>query len=293
MAGENPCERRRVGDGIGEGALSAAAGASALSLSAPSCCYCGSAAISVAAPLVMSRTAAGTHLSANVPPCMALVEFTGAMTLGATSGVDDDALSGVARIVSYSRADNVYGAPAGQPEVSVYYSVGPRDGGGAPLGPAPLAVGDRGWAFFNAHSGRWELVERDRGPWRFELTSTLSPGGSGTAEIVAWDGIAWTTTGQTITVYDSLDMFGGVAGARGLVTWRSDSQRWEITQIDSCECSAAGPTCINVLTGVSVSGENLVFSRVQLCLPASVTITELTSLSVEGCCGGDGEPTEP
>jgi hypothetical protein len=224
---------------------------------------------------------------------MVLFELTGAMDVGESGGTDDDAVSGTARIVSYSRTDNNYVAPAGQPTFAVYYSVGPRDGGGAPIGPAPLAVGDRGWAFFNAQSGRWELVERDRGPWRFELTGALTPGGSATAELVEWNGSAWVTTGQTISVYDSLEMFGGGAGARGLVFWRGDSQRWEIAQVDSCECSAAEPTCITVLTGVAVVDENLVFTRKQICLPASVTITDLTSLSIEGCCGGGGEPTTP
>ncbi len=47
------------------------------------CCCCGNnAALSVAAPLVMSRSAAGTLLTANVPACMALVEITGAMARG-------------------------------------------------------------------------------------------------------------------------------------------------------------------------------------------------------------------
>lgn len=231
------------------------------------------------------------QLGAHVPPCMALFELVGAMGLGQTGGVDDDAFSGTARIVSYSRADNAYVAPAGQPQIVVYYSVGPRDGSGVPIGPSPLAVGDRGWGFFNAQSGRWELVERDRGPWRFELTGTLSVGGSATAELVAWNGSAWATTGQSITVYDALEMFGGDVGARGLVTWRGDSSRWEIAQIDSCECAAGEPNCITVLTGVSVVDENLIFTRKQICLPASVEISDLSSLAIEGCCG-EGEPTE-
>lgn len=296
MARRNFCERRvSAGEAVGESA--AAGGQAGFDAGAGrDCCCCGpealSAAVSVAPPLVMSRTGAGLHLSANVPPCLALVELTGAMSVGATGGADDDALSGTARIVRYSRADNVYAAPAGEPEIVVYYSVGPRDGSGVPLGPAPLAEGDRGWAFFNAQSGRWELVERDRGPWRFELTGTLSAGGNATAELVAWNGSAWATTGETITVYDALEMFGGAAGARGLVFWRGDSERWEIVQIDSCPCTAEEPTCITVLTGVSVVDENLVFTRKQICLPASVAITDLTSVSIEGCCGG-GEPTPP
>ena len=37
---------------------------------------------------------------------------------------------------------------------------------------------------------------------------------------------------------------------------------------------------------------NLVFTRKQLCLPASVTISDLTNLVVEGCCADDEEPTD-
>jgi hypothetical protein len=256
------------------------------------CCCCGGPpAISVAPPLVLSRTAAGAHLSANVPPCMALVEMTGAMSVGQTGGSDDDSLSGTARIVTYLRSDNTYQAPSGQPEITVYYSIGRRDGGGTPVGPPPLASGDRGWAFFNAQSGRWELVERDRGPWRFELTASLSPGGSAAAELVAWNGSTWEATGEAVTVYDSLDMFGGDDGAWGLAIWCADSQRFEVIQIDSCECSSAELTCITVLTDVSMVEENLIFARKQICLPASVTIADLTSLTIEGCCAGEGGGT--
>ena len=226
---------------------------------------------------------------------MMLVELTEAMSVGQTGGVDDDALSGTARVVTYLRGDNAYDAPAGQAEVTVYYSLGRRDGSGTPVGPPPLASGERGWAFFNAQSGRWELVERDRGPWRFELTASLAPGDSATAEMVAWNGSTWATTGETISVYDSLNMFGGDAGARGLVVWCADSQRWEILQIDSCECSSAELTCITVLTDVSLVDANLVFARKQICLPASVTITDLTALVIEGCCseGGGGTGGTP
>jgi hypothetical protein len=258
---------------------------------AKDCCCCDvGGTISVAPPLVLSRTAAGTHLSANVPPCMVLVEMTGTMSVGQTGGTDDDALSGTASVVAYHRGDNAYAAATELAEITVYYSLG-RQASGTPVGPPPLATGERGWAFFNAQSGRWELVERDRGPWRFELTEPIAAGGSASAELVAWNGSAWATTGESIAVYDSLDMFGGDTGARGMAVWCADSQRWEILQIDSCECSSAELTCITVLTGVSLVDENLVFTRKQLCLPASVTISDLTSISIEGCCAGEGGGT--
>ncbi len=286
MARDNPCGRRRDGGAAGEASLRGVGPAH------DDCCCCGgTAAISVAPPLVMSRTAAGTHLSAIVPPCLMLVELTGAMSVGETGGVDDDAWSGSARIVAYQRADNAYAASTEQADITLYYSLGRQDGG-VPVGPPPLAMGERAWVFFNAQSGRWELVERDRGPWRFELTGSLTPGGSAAAELVAWNGSAWAATGEAITVYDSLDMFGGAAGARGLVFWRADSERWEIAQIDSCECSSAELTCVTVLTGVSMVDANLVFTRKQLCLPASVTVSDLTNVVVEGCCADDEEPTE-
>ncbi len=293
MPRPNPCKPKRRGASDAETTPGGASGAAA-ALAGKTCCCCGGPpAISVAPPLVLLRTATGAHLSANVPPCMTLVEMTGAMAVGQTGGVDDDALSGTARFVTYLRSDNAYDAPAGQPEITVYHSLGRRNGSGTPIGPPPLAAGERGWAFFNAQSGRWELVERDGGPWRFELSAALSPGGSATAELVAWNGSAWATTGESIAVYDSLDMFGGDAGARGLIVWSADSQRWEVTQIDSCECSSAELTCVTVLTGVSMVEENLIFTRKQLCLPGSVTITDLTSLTIEGCCGGGGTPTPP
>ncbi|MEX2187515.1 MAG: hypothetical protein WD875_12005 [Pirellulales bacterium] len=292
MPRPNPCKPKRRGASDAETTSGAANDDAALAGKA-CCCCAGPPTISVAPPLVLSRTASGAHLSANVPPCMTLVEMIGAMSVGQTGGVDDDAISGAARMVTYSRTDNAYDAPAGQPEITVYHSLGRRDGGGTPIGPPPLAIGERGWAFFNAQSGRWELVERDRGPWRFELTGTLSPGGSATAELVAWNGSAWATTGDSITVYDSLAMFGGGAGARGLIVWSADSQRWEIIQIDSCECSSAELTCVTVLTDVSMVDLNLIFTRKQLCLPASVTISDLVSLTIEGCCGSGGTPTPP
>lgn len=63
---------------------------------------------------------------------------------------------------------------------------------------------------------------------RVELTSSLTMGGSATAELVEFDGTDWSTTGTVVTVYDSLGRFEGSNGDRFWVTPKGDSERLEI-----------------------------------------------------------------
>lgn len=66
---------------------------------------------------------------------------------------------------------------------------------------------------------------------RFQLTSSLSPGGSVTAYIRKWNGSALVTDSTyTYTLYDTLNTFSGASGDNCLAQYWPDSSRWEIEQ---------------------------------------------------------------
>lgn len=67
---------------------------------------------------------------------------------------------------------------------------------------------------------------------RFSLYTSLSAGGSATADVMAWTGAAYATTGQQITVYDFLGSFSGVYGDRGYAMKFADRDEWEVVQLE-------------------------------------------------------------
>lgn len=67
---------------------------------------------------------------------------------------------------------------------------------------------------------------------RFELTASLSVGGSAAAKTVRWDGTAYVATSETLTVYDSIAAFTGSIGQQGWCVYMLDSGRWEVMQIE-------------------------------------------------------------
>jgi len=103
-----------------------------------------------------------------------------------------------------------------------------------------------------------------------------------------------TAAAPQIRVYDSATPRDGsgdpigpdpfAVGQRGWAAYSQQSGRWEFIQRDIC---AGATTCINVITGVSKSGANLVFTRKQICLPPSCQITDLVDVSIE-CCEEEG-----
>jgi hypothetical protein len=286
MARPNPCDPKKTAASAG-----AAATTSAHAASHPYCCGCGKQSVAVASPLSLSQTPAGALISATAPPCMALVELISSLQVAETAGVDDDAPSADAQFLVYRRDTNTYVPSSSQPEIRVFHSLARHDGSGAPIGAPPVTSGERAWIYFNAQSGRYELIERPPTATRFQLTGGLSTGGSATATSVAWDGTAWTTTSESLTVYDSMNSFAAPSGSLGVAIWCADSARWEVVQSDHGSCSPGSFTCFNVITGVSKVDTNLVFTRKQICLPAGATITDLLDISIE-CCADDGEPTE-
>jgi hypothetical protein len=285
MARSNPCDPKRT----------AASAAGAAAASTPGvcggCCDCTKPALAVATPLSLSRSPAGALVSMTAPPCLALVELISALQVEQTDGVDDDAPSAEAQLLTYRRDTNTYVPSSAHPEVRVFHSLTRHDGSGAPVGAPPVTSGERTWTYFNAQSGRWELIDPPPIASRFQLTADLSTGGNATASSVAWDGAAWTATGDSLTVYDSMNSFAAPSGSHGVAIWCADSARWEVVQTDRGSCSPGSLTCIDVITGVSKVDANLVFTRKQICLPAGATITDLLDVSIE-CCADDGEPTD-
>lgn len=103
-----------------------------------------------------------------------------------------------------------------------------------------------------------------------------------------------TTAAPQIRVYDSATPRDGsgdpagpapfASGQRGWAAFSAQSGRWEFIQREPCSGEA---TCITVLTGVSKSGANLIFTRKQICLPPCTTITDQLDISIE-CCEEEG-----
>lgn len=284
MARANPCEPKKTAAAI------AAAAGNLLATHACGCC-CSAPKISVAAPLALSQGPTGALLSMSPPACMALVELISGLHVEQTDGVDDDAPSGDAQFLTYRRDTNTYAPSSDLPGVRVFHALTRHDGLGAAVGPPPLTSGERAWVYFNSQSGRWELIEPPPPFVRFELSSGLAIGGTATAHAIAWNGSAWVTTSESLTVYDSMSSFAAPSGSRGVATWHADSGRWEVVQTDRGSCSPGSLTCVNVITGVTKVDTNLVFTRKQICLPAGATISDLLDISIE-CCAEEGEPSD-
>lgn len=66
---------------------------------------------------------------------------------------------------------------------------------------------------------------------RFQLTATLTAGGSAAARILIFNSGTVSAIGGTITVYDMLGIFSGSSGDKGLAESWSDSGHWEIYQL--------------------------------------------------------------
>jgi hypothetical protein len=233
----------------------------------------------------MTSTPGGVHVATSSRPCLELFELTGNLTVHQSGGVDDDAFSVTAKPIHYNRGSNDYAGRDDLAEVTLYDVLARHDGSNNSLGPPPLAEGDRTWAYFNSQSGRWELLRYPLTLARFELDATLATGGGAAATAVLWNGTDWTASGTSLVVYDSLEMFASAAGGRGVAAFFPDAGRWEILQLENDP--SASPICLDVLTGVSKVGCDLVFTRKQICLPTGSTSTDLASLTIEDCCCGD------
>ena len=177
------------------------------------------------------------------PPCLVLVVLTEQLSIGQTSGTDDDSTSAAASIVHYDRDSNDYITATELAPITVYHVLTDHDTLNDPVGAAPLGPGDRAWAYFNSQSGRWEILHQPSTTARFELTADLTYGSSAAAERIIWNSTTsqYETSGQSITVYDAFCNFNSVTGCRGLARFWPDSGRWEISRLDplSTACSSS------------------------------------------------------
>ncbi|MDA7977508.1 MAG: hypothetical protein MPJ50_01905 [Pirellulales bacterium] len=104
------------------------------------------------------------------------------------------------------------GAPAG--------GVSPQVNVASPLGLRKQA----GSAVISNHPAEYdELVE---------LVTDLHLGGSATAKVLTYDGVAWVEAEtEELTVHDAIGTFEGIIGARALVKFHRRSGRWIVWQL--------------------------------------------------------------
>lgn len=190
----------------------------------------GALLLSTAAPLEATHHAAGQHVSLGSQPEIRLFELTADLAVAETGGADDDVPSASARYVLYRRASNDYTVDVTGGETTLYDVLVRRDVSSEPVGIAPLKSGQRTWAIFNEQSGRWELFHEPTEVYRFQLTESLSPGGSAAALLVGWDAGAgqYALSTVALVVHDVLATTSGEAGTRGYARYFADSDRWEI-----------------------------------------------------------------
>lgn len=82
--------------------------------------------------------------------------------------------------------------------------------------------------------GRWELlaISGTTPLYHFALTAALANNSSATAVIREWDGAAWQSTGDSITVYDFCKISpGSNSGAFGTAWLNPDSGRYEVIEL--------------------------------------------------------------
>lgn len=277
MTTSNPCRpaQRVAAFPTSGGALTTTTtSTAALTTARSDACCCCPCPVHVSPPPPSSTTSTTALL---------LVEIVDAFQRRQTNGINDDSPSANARPVDYIRSTNRYVASTDARQLLVYHSLTHRDTSNVPQGTPPVAPGERAWVIHHAASGRYELVRPALESARFQLSGTLSGGGSATASTVEWNGSSWGATTSILTVYDGLGSFSGGNGDRGWATFWPDSGRWEIQQMDN-GCSSGTTTTLTVITDVQKSGADLIFTRRQLTLPSCVTITSLGDLTIEACC---------
>lgn len=95
----------------------------------------------------------------------------------------------------------------------------------APNGPARILWRETGagirWAIVQLGSIMSALI-------RFELITSISPGGSALAKVRT----ATAATNIQVTVYDALGIFTGIGGAKGYAAWMPDANRYEVIQLE-------------------------------------------------------------
>lgn len=149
---------------------------------------------------------------APAPSVLRRIELTSSLTLGGSANAKFVEYNGVAWVLT---ADTL----------TAYDSLNRFTG----------TNGDRFWVTQPTDSNFWEIVSPSTGsdvtePVRFELTATLSLGGSAAAKIVTWDGAAY-VAGDVITVRDftaSPGTWRGKSGYRGWAQLKNDRGDYEI-----------------------------------------------------------------
>jgi hypothetical protein len=138
--------------------------------------------------------------------------------------------------------DGAYGGLEFAAPHTLYHPTALRSGPAA-VGLAPLAVGQRCYAWLNRQSGRWEAIAAPLLWRRFEMTAALTCGQQAAAVAYSYDAdgerIDDAPPAETLIVYDSLECFSkmttasGDRGALGLALFWPDRQRWEIAQMQT------------------------------------------------------------
>jgi len=172
---------------------------------------------------------------------LALFELTEAMEYpdGTVTAEPDVPYVDNARQVWLNHVSDQYGETSDSPYTRLYHPSCFRDGSALPPSTPSFGSGDRIWAVWNLQSGRWEILDSAERLRRFEMTASLSAGGSATVNLLVWNGSAWTEDDAetTFTVYDFQNRFSKMAtatgdvGALGLARYMADRGEWEIVDM--------------------------------------------------------------
>jgi hypothetical protein len=129
-----------------------------------------------------------------------------------------------------------YGGTGNSKTETVYHPAARRNAVGYAVGHPAFRAGDRAFCFWNAQSGRWEILSPPLDVWRFELKTALTPGASATAYLLECaNDVSIANVHVEFEVFDAIDgglrgraRSAGTAGALGYAKFMPDFGHWEI-----------------------------------------------------------------
>ena len=164
-----------------------------------------------------------------------LFELTQAMVYpdGTDSTEPDVPYTEQARLVWLNHAGDQYGGTTYSSDVTLYHPTALRDSSGIPVGTPTFCAAMRCYGWYNAQSGRWEILAPPLSLARVELTATLMPGDSSVAAALVDN-----SDEPAITLHINSDDSPGVgragsdtyshAGTVGYAIWSPVRSRWEL-----------------------------------------------------------------
>jgi hypothetical protein len=132
-----------------------------------------------------------------------------------------------------------YGGSGLGQDCTIYHPTAVTNRNGYAIGLPSFAVGDRVFCTWNGQSSRWEILAPPLDLWRFELKTSLSPGGSATAYLLSYSEGYGENGHIEFTVYDAVNgtlrgrgRTETAEGFHGYAKLMPDSQRWEVIALE-------------------------------------------------------------